>query len=70
MLAVPKRIDEGPRTIGKDSKRWIAALYDHERPPERNIKMNGERSYHFSLGSGVAQGARMPTIPIVILLYS
>ena len=31
--------------LGKDIRRWIAAPYDHERPPERKINMNGEKSY-------------------------
>ena len=26
--------------LGKDIRRWIAAPYGHERPQERNIKMN------------------------------
>ena len=42
--------------LGKDIRRWIRAIYDNERPPERKIKMNGEKSYQFALGAGVAQG--------------
>jgi|TARA_B100000513_G_scaffold153346_1_gene72463 hypothetical protein len=41
--------------LGKDIRRWIATIYDNERPSERNIKMYGEKSYHFSSGSGVAR---------------
>ena len=34
--------------LGKDIRRWIHAIYDNERPPERK-KMNGEKSYQFAL---------------------
>ena len=30
--------------LGKDIRRWIHAIYDNERPPERKIKMNGEKA--------------------------
>ena len=51
--------------LGKDIRRWIHAIYDNERPPERKIKMNGEKSYQFALGSGVAQGC--PLSPLLFL---
>tara|TARA_B100000513_G_scaffold53254_1_gene20207 strand:- start:437 stop:574 length:138 start_codon:yes stop_codon:yes gene_type:complete len=31
--------------LSKDIRRWIHAMYDNERPPERKIKMNGGKSY-------------------------
>ena len=62
--------------LGKDIRRWIAAIYDNERPPERKIKMNREKSYQFSLplGSGVAQGSPLsppfsPALYIHLLLF-
>merc|ERR1712046_39813 len=51
--------------LGKDIRRRIHAIYDNERPPERKIKMNGEKSYQFALGSGVAQGC--PLSPLLFL---
>ena len=30
--------------LGKDIRGWIHAIYDNERPPERKIKMNGEKA--------------------------
>ena len=51
--------------LGKDIRRWIHAIYDNERPPERKIKLNGEKSYQFALGAGVAQGC--PLSPLLFL---
>ena len=53
--------------LGKDIRRWIHAIYDNERPPERKIKMNGEKSYQFALGSGVAHGC--PLSPAAIPIH-
>ena len=30
--------------LGKDIRRWIHAIYDNERPPERKIKMNVKKA--------------------------
>ena len=51
--------------FGKDFLKWLEVLYDKNKPPTRQIKVNGHKGPSFGLGSGVAQGC--PLSPLLFL---
>ena len=54
--------------IGEEMRHWVSMLYNQHIPPRRRIKVNGESSPEFELGSGVAQGC--PLSPLLFLFIA
>ena len=54
--------------IGFYMLQWINLLYNRGDPPRRSIKVNGEKTDQFQLGSGVAQGC--PLSPLLFLFIA
>ena len=54
--------------IGEEMRHWVSMLYNQHVPPRREIKINGESSPEFELGSGVAQGC--PLSPLLFLFIA
>ena len=54
--------------IGNEMLGWIELLYSQINPPRRRIKLNGEPSPDFEIGSGVAQGC--PLSPLLFLFIA
>ena len=47
---------------------WVNLIYNRGQPPKRRIKVNGEKTELFELGSGVAQGC--PLSPLLFLFIA
>jgi hypothetical protein len=54
--------------VGFYMLQWVNLLYNRGDPPRRSIKVNGEKTDQFKLGSGVAQGC--PLSPLLFLFIA
>ena len=54
--------------IGDEMRQWVGMMYNHASPPRRTIKVNGEGSPEFELGSGVAQGCPLSPLLFAVIL--
>jgi hypothetical protein len=54
--------------VGFYMLQWVNLLYNRGDPPRRSIKVNGEKTDQFRLGSGVAQGC--PLSPLLFLFIA
>ena len=54
--------------MGPRIRSWLCMIYNHDAPPTRRIRTNGELSDAFAIHSGVPQGC--PASPIIFLLVA
>ena len=54
--------------FGRYMRDWFGLLYNHDAPPTRQLKINGQKGPRFSLNSGVPQGD--PLSPLAFLFIT
>ena len=54
--------------VGHYMIQWVNLIYNRGQPPKRRIKVNGDKTDLFELGSGVAQGC--PLSPLLFLFIA